>query len=305
MEPVRWPDNKRCAVTLTFDFDSETNWLSRDPSNWKRPGTISQGTYGAKVGVPKVLELLAAEGLEGTFFVPGWVAENRTERVEMIVAGGHEIGHHGYLHKWPDPDRPDEEEEEFALGLEALQKTVGVRPLGYRSPAGETSPNLLRLLSDHGFLYDSSLMDDINPYRHVLDDGRVGPIELPWHWSLDDAPFLLTSIKNYRAIFTNEHIASIWRAEFEEIRAWGGLFNLVMHPQAIGRPSRVAMLREFIRFLRGFDDVWFATCEQVARAWAAQRPAGADTTRQAISPFLQSDPDANTKSGRRRAGGGA
>jgi hypothetical protein len=42
------PTNKRCAVTLTFDFDSETNWLSRDPSNWKRPGTLSQGTYGAK-----------------------------------------------------------------------------------------------------------------------------------------------------------------------------------------------------------------------------------------------------------------
>jgi peptidoglycan/xylan/chitin deacetylase (PgdA/CDA1 family) len=65
----------------------------------------------------------------------------------MIVAGGHEIGHHGYLHKWPDPDRPDRGRGRVhARGLEALAKTVGVRPQGYRSPAGETSPNLLRLL---------------------------------------------------------------------------------------------------------------------------------------------------------------
>ena len=286
MEPVRWPNGARCAVTLTFDFDSETNWLSRDPSNWKRPGTLSQGTYGAKVGVPKLLELLKAEGIKSTFFVPGWVAEHRTQRVEMIVADGHEIAHHGYLHKWPDPDRPDEEEEEFTRGIEALQKAVGVRPLGYRSPAGETSPNLLRLLTDHGFLYDSSLMDDINPYRHVLDDGRKGPVELPWHWSLDDAPFLLTSIKNYRAIFTNEHILSIWKAEFDEIYEWGGLFNLVMHPQAIGRPSRVAMLREFIAHIHGHDRLWIANCEEIARAWTEQRAGLPDDKKQAISPFL-------------------
>ena len=50
-----WPNGAQCAVMLTFDFDAETLWISRDPSNWKRPGTMSQGTYGAKIGVPKIL----------------------------------------------------------------------------------------------------------------------------------------------------------------------------------------------------------------------------------------------------------
>ena len=113
MNPIRWPNGARCAVLLTFDFDAETNWISRDyPANLKRPGTLSQGTYGANVGVPMVLELLKREALPGTFFVPGWVAENRTARVEDLVRAGHEIGHHGYLHKWVDPDKPEEEEEE-------------------------------------------------------------------------------------------------------------------------------------------------------------------------------------------------
>ncbi len=284
MTPISWPGGARCAVMLTFDFDSETNWLSRDPSNVKRPGTLSQGTYGANVGVPKILDLLREQGLHATFFVPGWVAEHRTARVEAIIADGHEIGHHGYLHKWVDPDKPEEEEEEFTRGLDALKHKVGIKPVGFRAPAGETSPNLLRLLADQDFLYDSTLMDDVNPYRHQLDDGRPGPIELPWHWSLDDAPFLISSIKVSRPIFTNEHILSIWQAEFRAIYRWGGLYNLIMHPQATGRPSRIDMLRQHIAYIRGYPGVWFATGEDVAKAWAIQ--ADKEIRELRYSPFI-------------------
>ncbi|MDN2567759.1 polysaccharide deacetylase [Aquibium sp. A9E412] len=281
---VQWPDGARCAVTLTFDFDAETNWLARDPANARRPGTLSQGTYGARVGVPRILDLLRHEGLPATFFVPGWVAEERTERVEAILAAGHEIGHHGYLHRWVDPDRPDEEVEEMERGLAALKSRLGVKPSGYRSPAGEVSPNLIRLLVENGFLYDSSLMDSIEPYHHVMPDGAQGPVELPWHWSLDDAPYLFFSLKTPKPILTNEHILSIWQAEFRAIHEQGALFNLVMHPQGIGRPSRLAMLRDFIAFTRTFEGVWYASAQQVAAHWRAAVPY--DPADGRINPFI-------------------
>jgi hypothetical protein len=41
-----------------------------------------------------------------------------------------------------------------------------------------------------------------------------------------------------------------------------------MHPQVIGRPSRIAMLREFIAWMQGFPNVWFARGGEVADAWA-------------------------------------
>ncbi len=265
---INWPNGAQCAVMLTFDFDAETLWISRDAANWKRPGVLSQGRYGAKVGVPSILELLREEGLTGTFFTPGWTAEKYPDRMEAIVKGGHEVGHHGYLHEWVDPDYPDKEREALEKGLESLKKVVGIKPAGYRSPAGETSDNMIALLHEYGLIYDSSLMDDINPYRHRLADGTPGPVELPWHWSVDDAPYALFSIKNPRPIMTNEHILSIWKQEFMEIHRWGGLFNVVTHPQITGRPSRLAMLREFIAFMRRFPGVWFATGKQVADAWA-------------------------------------
>lgn len=268
---VNWPDGARCAVMLSFDFDAETLWIGRDPANLKRPGTLSQGTYGARVGVPKILELLAEEDIKATFFVPGWTAETHQGRVEAILRAGHEIGHHGYLHKWPDPDKPAEEIEEFEMGLAALKRTVGVVPRGYRSPAGETTDNMVRLLAGNGFLYDSSMMADVNPYRLSAGDGP-GIVELPWHWSLDDAPYFLFSIRTPRPIFTNDHVFNVWQEEFREIYRWGGLFDLVMHPQITGRPSRLALLRRMIGFVRTFPAVWFATGSAIAEAWLAQAP---------------------------------
>ncbi|MDR6755765.1 peptidoglycan/xylan/chitin deacetylase (PgdA/CDA1 family) [Mycoplana sp. BE70] len=266
--PIKWPNGHRLAVMLSFDFDAETLWLSRDPENVRRPGTLSQGVYGAKVGVPMILETLSELQVPATFFVPGWTAEKYPGRLEMIVAKGHEVGHHGYLHEWVDPDRPELEEEVLVKGLEALKATVGVVPAGYRSPAWETSPNMIGLLKRYGFFYDSSFMDTINPYRHQLEDGTGGPIELPVHWSLDDAPFALFSVRTPRTIVTNDHLLKVWQDEFREIYRWGGLFNLTMHPQIIGRPSRIALLREFIQWMQTFPGVWFAPGRQIAEAWS-------------------------------------
>lgn len=270
---VNWPGGARVAVMLTFDFDAETLWLSRDPENARRPGILSQGAYGAKVGVPMILEVLRQEGVKATFFVVGWTAEKHTARAEMILREGHEIAHHSYSHSWIDPAFPDKEVEEMERGLDALKSSLGVVPRGYRSPAGETSDNLIRLLKKHDFLYDSSLLDHINPYRHIMPDGSPGPIELPWHWSLDDAPHALFSVKSPRPIFPNSHIREIFQEEFREIYRWGGLYNLVMHPQVSGRPSRVALLREMIQWIKTFPDVWFATGTEVAEAWSAAHEA--------------------------------
>tara|TARA_R110002020_G_scaffold191627_2_gene391410 strand:- start:364 stop:1203 length:840 start_codon:yes stop_codon:yes gene_type:complete len=272
---VTWPDGKRVAVMLTFDFDADTLWLSRDPENAMRPGTVSQGQYGAKVGVPKILETLKDAGVPATFFVPGWTAETYPDQIEAILKGGNEIGHHGYLHEWIDPREPEKEEKAFVKGLESL-RAKGIEPTGFRSPAWETSPNMISLLSKYGLRYDSSFMDTVNPYLHTTTDKPV--VELPVHWSLDDAPFTMFSTRTPRTIVTNSHLKEVWQDEFEEIRQWGGLFNLTMHPQFTGRPSRIKLLREMIEWLQQFSDVWFARGNEVCDAWlATQDTAGIAT----------------------------
>ncbi|WP_063621863.1 polysaccharide deacetylase [Bradyrhizobium sp. Ec3.3] len=283
MPNIPWPNGAKIAVNLTFDFDAETLWLGRDPTNVDRPGTLSLGTYGAKVGAPKILELLADEGLPATFFVPGWVVDNRTHVIEKIVRANHEIGHHGYLHKSIDPTNLEMEREEFEKGIDSIKRVIGVAPVGYRGPSGETSANLIPLLTERGFIYDSTMLDDIEPYRHVLSDGSPGVVELPWH--MDDTLYLLTSIKFHRPMATNDHVLSIWKSEFDEAYISGGYFNLIMHPQVTGRPSRIRTLRELICYIRKHDNVWFARSRDVATTWlkVANTPGDGPI----VSPFLR------------------
>jgi hypothetical protein len=171
-KPARspWPKGARCAVMISYDFDAESGWLSRGPQFERLPGVLSQGAYGAKVGIPRILDLLKAERVPATFYIPGWVVERHPERCLAIRDAGHEIGHHGYLHERAEPDNPDGERAAFADGMRALGKVLDVQPAGYRAPGWDLTPITLELVQQHGMFYSSNLMDDAFPYLHPLSD---------------------------------------------------------------------------------------------------------------------------------------
>jgi peptidoglycan-N-acetylglucosamine deacetylase len=255
-----WPEGTRCAAAFTFDFDAEEVWIGEDPENAHRPGVLSQGSYGAKVGVPRLLELLDRRGLRATFFVPGRVAERYPARVSEIVAAGHELAHHGYTHTSPSGLPPEQEEQELVKGLEVL-RSFGTEIVGYRSPSWDFSPHTLGLLQAQGLRYSSNFMDDLEPYRHQ----GTSVVEIPIQWILDDAPHFWFSGANWeKSIATVGAVRQIWAEEFLGIRELGGISVFTMHPQIIGRPSRLAFLDSFIAFVTGHDDVWVATLAEVA-----------------------------------------
>src|SRR5436309_1703409 len=269
-----WPKGARCAVMLTFDFDAETLWLARDPKTADLPGVMSQGRYGARVGVPRLLGLLRAEGIRATFYIPGWVAEHHTAEACAIRDAGHEIGHHGYRHDWADPSKPDAERTAFEQGMRALQSVLGVTPRGYRAPAWELTPITLDLVRKHGMFHSSNLMDDVYPYLHP---GEPPVVELPVQWVLDDAPYFLMHPRLApRPMQSPEVIFGVWRDEFRGFYEWGGLFNLACHPQVIGHPSRLLMLRRLIRFVKRHRGVWWATASEVGAHIGGRHPEGGD-----------------------------
>lgn len=264
-------DGSRCDVVLSFDFDAEEVWIGADPKNEGRPGTLSQGTYGAKVAVPLILDLLSRLDLPASFFVPGRVAERYPERVEQILAGGHELGHHGYTHTSPALLTPEQEEDELLRGREVLTR-LGGEVTGYRSPAWDFSPVTLDLLVRHGFGYSSNLMDDVRPYRHEAHD----LVELPVHWTLDDAPhFWFTNGHTWnKTIRSAAEVRALWEEELAGYQALGGLFMLTMHPQIIGRPGRFWMLEQLLTDLRDRPGLRFARAGQVAAEFRAGGAAG-------------------------------
>ena len=264
-----WPDGLHCAVCLCFDFDAETLWISRNEENLKRPVTLSQGTFGAKVAVPKLLELLNEHDIKATFFVPAWVVEKNPELIREIIRGGHEIGHHGYRHEWPDMTDPQREEDLLLKSTEIIEEVTGEKPLGYRSPAGEYTSATLSLLSKHGFVYSTTMMDDIIPYKHVIDGVKTNLVELPVHWSIDDAPYFMYSLRPpvSRMTITPNDFLEICQGALLDYHQWRGCFTTMFHPQVIGRPGRFSVLSEFMQFAKGLPNVWITRCIDVAKYW--------------------------------------
>jgi peptidoglycan/xylan/chitin deacetylase (PgdA/CDA1 family) len=258
-------------VLLTFDLDAETMWTARDPKNAERPIVLSQGAYGWKVGAPRILELLDRYGLRVTWFVPGLVVEQQRALVEDILARGHEIAHHSWSHAWIVTLTPDQEREEMERGIAIIERVTGRKPVGYRSPAAEFSPITLRLLQEYGFGYSSNYFDDDSPYLHRLDGRLTDIVEFPFAWVLDDAPFFQYSITlPGRTMQAPSAVFEAWRREFDVLYREDREFVLALHPQIIGRPSRITLLEELIRYVLGHPGVWLARCDAVA---AAVRPA--------------------------------
>jgi peptidoglycan/xylan/chitin deacetylase (PgdA/CDA1 family) len=258
----QWPNGARCAVTLSFDVDAESSYLIRGDTWAKRLTSLSQGRYGITCGLPRILDLLDEHDVKATFFVPGWTAEHHAAAIGEILRSGHEIGHHGYLHERPDTLSPMQERSVMQQGLEAIERAIGVRTVGYRSPAWEITPTTLELLNEFGFLYDSSGMGQDVPY--VESHGTYSMLELPVQWLLDDWPLFGFNGETGQ-IANPSRVYEIWSEEFDGLYEERGYFMLTMHPEVSGRPHRIALLDRLIRHVKEKPDVWWATGEQVAR----------------------------------------
>ena len=93
----------RSTVCLTFDFDAMSVWYGYKNVT---AAMLYRGEYGARVGVPRVLELLQRYDVPATFFIPGHTVESFPEAVNLILKGGYEVGHHSYAHINPSDQTP-------------------------------------------------------------------------------------------------------------------------------------------------------------------------------------------------------
>ena len=263
LAPRVWPGGARVAVALSFDFDNETPSL-RD--NQTSPSLMSNGQYGARAGLPRVLSLLDDYDVPASFFIPAVSALLYPEDVKRIVEAGHEIGVHGWIHERNSGLEKRDEKDLLVKAVETLTKLTGKKPSGIRTPSWDYSPHTLEIIEELGLLYDSSLMADDSPYELVASGRPTGIVELPVEWILDDAPYFnMSRFGNLRPHTTPDEVYTIWSAEFDRAYEEGGMFLLTNHPHIIGHRSRIEMLERLVQHIRSHPGVWFATHEQVAR----------------------------------------
>ena len=264
LTPKAWPDGARVAVGLSFDLDNETTAL-RD--NLTSPSLLSQGEYGSRAGLPRVLRMLDRQRVPASFFVPAVSAIIHRDSMKAIVSSGrHEVGLHGWIHERNSQLDRATERELLMRAASTLESVTGTKPVGMRTPSWDYSPHTIEIAKELGLLYDSSLMADDGPYEVLAGGKPTGIVELPVEWILDDYPyFWMDRSSTIRPTMTPDEVLSIWKAEFDVAHQERGMFILTMHPHVIGHRARMTMLEQLVTHMKSKPGVWFATHAQIAR----------------------------------------
>jgi peptidoglycan-N-acetylglucosamine deacetylase len=265
LAPASWPGGARAAVALSFDSDHETIPI-RDGQ--LSPGRLSQGEYGARTAVPRILSLLGRYDVTVSFYVPAVCALLRPAEIRGYTGAGHEVALHGWIHERNAALPPGTERDLTLRAAETLAEIAGQPPVGIRTPSWDFSPATFAIIAELGLAYDSSLMADDDPYEIEAGGQPTGVVEIPVDWIRDDAPYFPSDPA--RPFTPPRAIGQVWRDEFDQAYAAGGLFQLTMHPHVIGHRSRIVILAELLDYITGHQGIWFATHAQVASYVAAQ-----------------------------------
>ncbi len=263
-KPVPWPNGARVAVAVTFDVDVDSILhLAFPDTSHRMAATLSLLRY-ERIAVKRIVDMFRSFDIRQTFFIPAWCMERYPELVDIILEGGHEIGHHGYIHESPNSFSREDERYWLQKGIDVIERMTGARPRGWRAPLYHFSEHSTDLLIEEGFLYDASLMGDDLPYLLRSAKGEI--IEIPSYWALDDwGQYAEVDELGYQSpMKAPDEAMAVFMAEFEAAWKYQTSWVSVWHPMVSGRLARCDRIVTMIEQMLNKGDVWFATMEQIA-----------------------------------------
>ncbi len=256
----KWPAPYRAAATLTHDIEPKR--------------------YAYTTGLDRLLERTETTGHPATLGLVAQASEQYLSDQAVSRLQQHAVMCHGLTHRGEHTHGRAQVLASLHTARKRLERRVGRRIIGYRSPRLDRSADLAWALDQSHFQYDSSYPDvdreniehfgagvRLNvPYRPLVDgvSGVLRPstcLELP-----------LTAPDCVQPLFAGEDVATL-RATVENkaafVRATGGLYVALVHAGVFG--NRDAAVREahldFVCRQLRHADVWLTGIDAVAEWW--------------------------------------
>jgi len=148
-------------IALTVDVEEGFHglWPSSNNTMRRYRSESPEGTFIEPLR--SILNLFEREHVRSTFFVVGRIAEAFPWVVEEIFDFGHEVASHGYFHVDLTKISSTELEELERKNCSRLAKITGEVPRGFRAPFFRINPTIISLLSEIGYVYDSSVVPSV------------------------------------------------------------------------------------------------------------------------------------------------
>ncbi|EXJ85971.1 hypothetical protein A1O1_06340 [Capronia coronata CBS 617.96] len=285
---------KRILIGYGIDVDACSSAINTRDGAKPDLTNISRGTFGATVGVPRLLDLWKKKNITCSWYIPGHTLETFPEEMAQIRDAGHEIGLHGYTHEYPGDLTREQFETTLAKTIEIQTKFCGKKPRGFTAPAWKTSPDMVEVLEQYGIEYGEC---EENPYfvpygreRFKATDYKNHPgtwmvplqqsspskmVEIPGNWSVDDwPPFQFDPWSNSQGYVDPFNIQRQWQEQFqwcyENYNTF--IFPISIHPQVSGRPHILRMHERFIDWVNNeHEGVEWCTFAEMAKEFREGR----------------------------------
>ncbi|MEO9777633.1 MAG: allantoinase PuuE [Sedimentitalea sp.] len=281
---AKWPGGAKIAVQIVMNYEeggencvlhgdaASEAFLSEIVGAAPWPGQRhwnmeSIYEYGARAGFWRLHRLM--KDLPITVYGVATALARSPDQVAAMKSAGWEIASHGL--KWVEyKDAPIEAER--ADMIEAIRlhtEVVGERPRGWYT--GRCSDNTVALAAEEGgFDYVADIYSDDLPYWSRFGDRDQ--LLVPYTLDCNDMRFATPQGFN-----SGDQFFAYLKDSFDALYAEGAegapkMLSIGLHCRLIGRPGRVMALKRFLDYARGFEDVWFATRQQIAQHWAETHP---------------------------------
>ena len=270
----KWPNGAQLAVWVipNLEFFSLNTPLAGHPfekaHDYKAPTVRAWGQrdYGNRVGVFRLMDVLSKYDIRATATTNTDICDHHPQIIEDAVKLGWEfMGHNKTNSTRLTALSPEDERALIRSCTERLQQATGKKPLGWLGSALAETWHTLDYLAENDYLYVSDWVNDDQPYRMRTSGKEL--VYLPYSYEVNDSNQI-----NYR-FSTADDFAAIVRNSFDVLYAEGAqsarVMAICLHPFMIGVPHRIGALDGALKYIRSHDGVWFATGEEIVRAYLA------------------------------------
>ncbi len=167
--------NSKKSILITVDVE---DWFQVENFKpWIPYSTWSERKLRVEKNTHKLLDIFDTAGsthnpVKATFFTLGWIAKRMPHLIREIHNRGHEVASHGYYHKRCDRQTAAELKQDLTAAKKILEDILGAQVYGYRAPNFSINNDVLKIIQECGYKYDSS-------YNSFGLHGRYGHLTLP------------------------------------------------------------------------------------------------------------------------------
>ncbi|MDA5556144.1 allantoinase PuuE [Shimia sp. MMG029] len=281
-----WPNDAKVAVQFVLNYEeggencvlhgdaASEAFLSDIPGAAQWPdqrhwNMESIYEYGARAGFWRLHRLFTGADIPVTIYGVATALARSPEQVAAMKGAGWEIASHGL--KWVEhKDMPeDEESASIAEAIRLHTEVVGERPRGWYT--GRCSANTVRLVAEEGgFDYISDTYDDDLPYWIELEDRDQ--LIIPYTLEANDMRFATAP-----GWVTGQDFYTYLKDAFDVLYAEGcdgapKMLSIGLHCRLVGRPGKLAALKQFIDYIQSFEGVWTPRRIEIAEHWQTNHP---------------------------------